>query len=658
MKIWKNKPLLTDIIVFIILPFLINLITDSLGMEKFWGGFEMLFSKPFVFLCNTLIIASTIAPGFILKRFRYFWVCIVSSVWLILGIANYILLSTRVLPLTPHDIQLVDVLPIMMKKYLSPVAMAIICIFLVLLLLTLFTIFFRTLAMPKKKTDIKRPLIFFVSIITSTAIFLKIGIASGMLETEFRDLPKCYTENGFAYSFSASLVGSGVSEVEGYDMNLMDEIVAPFKETSANDIKTPNIIFVQMESFFDLNSLNNMEFSQNPVPNFTKLKNENASGLFTVPIIGAGTVNTEFEVITGMRNSDFGPGEYPYKTVLLETTCESIAYNLKNHGYTSHFIHNYLGAFYGRNKVYSNLGYDYFLSIEYMTGYEVNVNGWAEDKILVKYINESLDSTQGPDLINAVTVQGHGSYDIDSGYTKHLTVTECENEEMRASYEYYANQIYEMDMFLGELMEAVSSREEETIVVVYGDHLPSIGFEDDDLEGRSRYETDYIIWNNMGIDYEKEDISAYQINSKVLEKLNITDGVINSCHQNYKNSENYEYYLQALEYDMLYGDKYVFDGKNPYPPSLMKINRRKMTIHNVVKSDIIDDTYTVIGDNFTKRCYVRVGFKLVPTQYIDEHTLQFRDHSVEEGISITVWEKDIGNSDKYQYKNIQNMNTV
>ena len=35
-----------------------------------------------------------------------------------------------------------------------------------------------------------------------------------------------------------------------------------------------------------------------------------------VPSVGAGTANTEFEVLTGMNMRFFGPGEYPYKTVV------------------------------------------------------------------------------------------------------------------------------------------------------------------------------------------------------------------------------------------------------------------------------------------------------------------------------------------------------
>ncbi|MFQ9394794.1 MAG: hypothetical protein ACLR2E_13080 [Lachnospiraceae bacterium] len=46
-----------------------------------------------------------------------------------------------------------------------------------------------------------------------------------------------------------------------------------------------------------------------------------------------------------MNIDDFGIGEYPYKTVLKEKTCESLAYNLKSYGYKAYAIHNHEEAF-------------------------------------------------------------------------------------------------------------------------------------------------------------------------------------------------------------------------------------------------------------------------------------------------------------------------
>lgn len=89
---------------------------------------------------------------------------------------------------------------------------------------------------------------------------------------------------------------------------------------------------MQLESFFDPNLVKGISFSENPLPYFEQLVAEYPSGYLSVPCFGAGTANTEFEVQTGMNMDDFGPGEYPYKTVLQSKVCESMAYDLKEKG--------------------------------------------------------------------------------------------------------------------------------------------------------------------------------------------------------------------------------------------------------------------------------------------------------------------------------------
>lgn len=57
---------------------------------------------------------------------------------------------------------------------------------------------------------------------------------------------------------------------------------------------------------------------------------------FKVPSVGAGTANTEFEVLTGMNLRYFGPGEYPYKTYSKKHPTESAATALAALGYGTH----------------------------------------------------------------------------------------------------------------------------------------------------------------------------------------------------------------------------------------------------------------------------------------------------------------------------------
>ena len=101
----------------------------------------------------------------------------------------------------------------------------------------------------------------------------------------------------------------------------LDENVPDASETS------PNIIFVQLESFFDPKLVKGVTFSSNPTPNLDRIMKEYSSGYLSVPCFGAGTANTEFEVQTGVNLDDFGPGEYPYRTVMQSKTCESAAYD-------------------------------------------------------------------------------------------------------------------------------------------------------------------------------------------------------------------------------------------------------------------------------------------------------------------------------------------
>ena len=128
----------------------------------------------------------------------------------------------------------------------------------------------------------------------------------------------------------------------------------------------PNIIFIQLESFFDPSEVEFFTTSEDQIPNFRKLMQNYSTGYFKVPSVGAGTANTEFEVLTGMNLRYFGPGEYPYKTVLKYQTAESAATALENFGYGTHALHNNGGNFYSRADVFNNIGFDTYTSKEFM----------------------------------------------------------------------------------------------------------------------------------------------------------------------------------------------------------------------------------------------------------------------------------------------------
>lgn len=91
----------------------------------------------------------------------------------------------------------------------------------------------------------------------------------------------------------------------------------------------------------------------------------------------------------------------------------SLAYTLKDLGYSANSLHNHEGKFYSRNVVYKNLGFDSFTPIECMNVPERTPVGWAKDSVLIDEICNIITSTDNPDLVFGISVQGHGNYPND-----------------------------------------------------------------------------------------------------------------------------------------------------------------------------------------------------------------------------------------------------
>ena len=84
------------------------------------------------------------------------------------------------------------------------------------------------------------------------------------------------------------------------------------------------------------------------------------------------------------------------------------------------------------------------------------------------------------------------------------------------AWEYYVNMVHEMDEFAGNLVRQIEERGEPTVLVFYGDHLPTMGLEAKDLKSKYLYNTNYVIWDNIGLKQEDKNLAAYQIMQKCL----------------------------------------------------------------------------------------------------------------------------------------------
>jgi len=679
----EQQPML-QLVVFMIS---ITVFLEILSHRSIVKGVMMLFKNPLMFAFNLLIVLLSLSMASFFKR-KNFVFLLVFIFWAWLGITNFILLSFRTTPLTAIDFHIINSVFGIIHVYLNNSQLAVISVVVGFVLLGVVYAFRK---LPKSQVQYKNAFFVFCCTIVLMIGVSNLAVRAKAVTNDFGNLAQAFHDFGFAYCFTLSILDRGISEPKEYSTESMEvvidtieaEISTPVVETSPDNsgtdvvvtptnayynsyktpielihesnailtldkmpieevLETPNIIMVQLESFIDVKNLVNYTFSDDPTPTFTQLKKDYSSGYLTVPSIGAGTANTEFEIISGMSLDFFGAGEYPYKTILKDTTCESICYDLDELGYHSHAIHNNTGTFYSRNKVFPKLGFESFSSIEYMENVEYNPLGWAKDKVLTSEIVKALKATKEKDFIYTISVQPHGKYpDNIIDENQFITMSGDVEDVALIKYEYYIEQLHEVDLFIKELLVVLEKYKEPTLVVLFGDHLPSLDIEDIDLVNGNKFQTEYVLWSNYPLENVKKDVFAYQLNAYVLERAGIDNGILTKFHQANADLPNYQEELLLLQYDMLYGDLNVFGGVNPHMEKNLTMGIVEILIEDVEQKG---ETLFVTGENFTLWSEVYIDGSKKDTWFVDENTLIVDFDSLDEVERIEV--AQVTDSDK------------
>src|SRR5690606_23793204 len=123
--------------------------------------------------------------------------------------------------------------------------------------------------------------------------------------------------------------------------------------------------------------------------------------------------------------------------------------------------------------VYKAFGFEAFKDVDQMPPLAKRGN-FTSDEALTKEIIRQADAQENPFFFFAVTLQGHGPYD-DGRYKKTDIAIDgkldARENRMLASY---AQGVKEADQSLKMLMDWAKERDRETIIVVFGDHLPPL----------------------------------------------------------------------------------------------------------------------------------------------------------------------------------------
>ena len=152
----------------------------------------------------------------------------------------------------------------------------------------------------------------------------------------------------------------------------------------------------------------------------------------------------------------------------------SLASFFRGEGYSAIAVHPFQEWFWNRKQVYKNFGFEEFRSEETLPAMEKRGN-FASDDALMEEIMATADRTQNPLFLFAVTLQGHGPYETNR-YAENTIGIEGElSASASQALATYSQGVVEADEALLKLMRWAKKRDRETIIVLFGDHLPPLG---------------------------------------------------------------------------------------------------------------------------------------------------------------------------------------
>ncbi|MGN0482246.1 MAG: LTA synthase family protein [Lachnospiraceae bacterium] len=635
-----------SLVFHMLLACMLCFVIEVISRRSFTSAVSFVTGHCWAFLYNSFIIFSTLSIVYLLRR-RALMRFLISGFWLFLGTINGCILAKRVTPFGFTDLKCIQDLFAMQNTNYFTLTEAL----LVLAAVGCFVAFSVFLWKKGPKYQGKpRRLQNAVCIAVLCCLMLPITTQAAqnknIVASYFTNIAQGYEDYGFVYGFSSSVVDRGINKPDDYSektiANITEKLNRNDKETTIDKKNAPNIIVILLESFVDPSEISFLNCSEDPIPTFHNLEKNFSTGHLTVPVVGAGTANTEFEVLTGMSMEYFGTGEYPYKTTLKQTDCESLASDLSQLGYGTHVVHNNTGNFYSRANAFSQMGFDTFTSKELMNIRDYTALGsWPKDNILVNETLKALDSTEGSDFVYTITVQGHGDYPTHKVLANPaIRVDGAKDQESNYQWEYYINQIHEVDQFINNLTSALNKRGEDTMVVFFGDHLPSLNLQSHDMKTGSIFKTKYVTWNNFGMKKKDRDLTSYQLMAAMTAQAGIHEGTMFTYHQDRMQQPGdsgyvaYKDGMDNLQYDLLYGKRYAYDGKDKYPATDLVMGLDELSIDYFMRTN--DGKIRVYGENFTSYSKIAVNGKVVDTKFVSDAQLLINEDDITEGDRVCV----------------------
>lgn len=450
-------------------------------------------------------------------------------IFLVFGIANYFVVQFRGQPILPWDIQSFGTAVTVAGgyQYVPTQQMALTALG-----------YFGVLALcvklcPRGKEGASRRFRITeraVSLVVSGALFLMLfpmDILTDMGISVWAWNQKTSSElTGITAGFFANIQFVMVDKPEGYSasrvQNLGEELAQEEEpELLGRPEGLPTVIAIMNESFTDMQSVGDVEFTPDNLPFLHSLQEsgEVIWGTAYSSVYGGNTCNSEYEFLTGNTTAFLPTGSKPYQQYVdsEQTALPSI---LKSYGYRCVAVHPGNRDAWSRDTAYPYLGFDEFIDVsafdvDRTLTHRLTSDRSTYDQLIYEYENRQ----EEPLFLFGVTIQNHGGYE-DENFQTTVRVKEAAGEYPQT--EQYLSLTKKSDQALEYLLDYFSQREDPVVVLFFGDHWPnleeeyltdllgtdstSLGLEDMMRE----YQVPFVIWANYPL--ESQEIEAVSLN--------------------------------------------------------------------------------------------------------------------------------------------------
>lgn len=553
----QKASLLVNTGIFLLSPIITITMTECLNNVFVYDMTYLGFAGNYVVILIFLFLVYLCSGSYRLPLY------IINPLLFVFALANFYVKEFRGTPFIPMDFMSISTGATVAGEYSYKLTHQVLVAAIILVFLIVLAGKIKTPDFNKKTKIITRVSVGAFSIILLLVFYFTNFFANLGVRPDFWNQTRGYKRYGFVCSFFVNTKYLFVSTPSGYDANTIvpntNELTEKTDVTTDKkpDNKTPDIICIMNESLSDLSVLGDFKTNIEYMPYLNSLKKNTIRGNLYVPVIGAGTSNTEYEFLTGNTTAFFPGGSNAYM-LYIKNKSASMVSTLNSQGYNSVAFHPYYSSGWNRIAVYDFFGFSLFKSLgnlidmsimeEYQKTNDIELLQQLvneaypnnSDMLLRSYISDSYDykvliedyenrDTTKPYFVFNVTMQNHGAYNKDaSNFNQEVELVGMSKEYPLANQ--YLSLVKRSDDAFKELINYFSKVEEPVVICMFGDHQPSIevAFVEEVMgkpvsalsveEEQKRHMTPFYIWANYDIEEKEiERLSANYLSSLVLK---------------------------------------------------------------------------------------------------------------------------------------------